>query len=366
MATKKKTNTGTIIVNRNTDLNKIAKNHNIISDKEFIIKTKGSICINDATFIHCKFSWDCPNGNPDFISMNGVFEYCTFENVNLNLMDITDTSFSETTFDKISAKRCNLSGTTIKGCHIYKSELSHIDFHNTQLIGGRMELSKIKGIEVNNGSTIRDIYFTHITVERGRLSPDTLVYHCDFMHSKLDVAAGRAAIIKCQYAHSLVEGSIEPIYNVFINDLIDCNMARHIPYRCPTQGSFTAWKIAFIDTRTMNGKGNKNTPCVLELNIPSTARRTSGVSPKIRVDEAEVKAIYTIHSSDKTSDYKYLVKSRKKTAYSWHDKRFKYTVGKIIKPDSFDENRYNECSNGIHCFVSPDDAIAYLKLMARV
>ena len=36
-----------------------------------------------------------------------------------------------------------------------------------------------------------------------------------------------------------------------------------------------------------------------------------------------------------------------------------YKVGEIVYPDSFDEDRWNECSHGIHFFVNKQDAINY-------
>ena len=36
-----------------------------------------------------------------------------------------------------------------------------------------------------------------------------------------------------------------------------------------------------------------------------------------------------------------------------------YKVGEMVYPDKFDENRWNECSKGIHFFINKQDAINY-------
>lgn len=36
-----------------------------------------------------------------------------------------------------------------------------------------------------------------------------------------------------------------------------------------------------------------------------------------------------------------------------------YRVGEMVYPDAFDENRWNECSNGIHFFTNKQYAINY-------
>ena len=37
-----------------------------------------------------------------------------------------------------------------------------------------------------------------------------------------------------------------------------------------------------------------------------------------------------------------------------------YKVGEMVYPDSFDEDRWNECSNGIHFFINKQEAIDYI------
>jgi hypothetical protein len=36
-----------------------------------------------------------------------------------------------------------------------------------------------------------------------------------------------------------------------------------------------------------------------------------------------------------------------------------YVVGEMVYPDSWDGNRFNECSHGIHFFIDKQDAIDY-------
>ena len=41
------------------------------------------------------------------------------------------------------------------------------------------------------------------------------------------------------------------------------------------------------------------------------------------------------------------------------DKKFIYEVGKTVSVKDFDENRWNECSTGIHFFITRDEAVKY-------
>ena len=42
-----------------------------------------------------------------------------------------------------------------------------------------------------------------------------------------------------------------------------------------------------------------------------------------------------------------------------YGQKTKYKVGAFVKPDSFDEDRWNECSHGIHFFINKQEAIDY-------
>ena len=47
------------------------------------------------------------------------------------------------------------------------------------------------------------------------------------------------------------------------------------------------------------------------------------------------------------------------TATSEHDANFKYTIGEIVTVNDFDTNRWNECSTGIHFFITREEAVNY-------
>jgi len=49
----------------------------------------------------------------------------------------------------------------------------------------------------------------------------------------------------------------------------------------------------------------------------------------------------------------------KEKVVSDYDNNFIYKVGKIVEVESFDEDRWNECSRGIHFFMNKELAIQY-------
>ena len=107
---------------------------------------------------------------------------------------------------------------------------------------------------------------------------------------------------------------------------------------CPEEGAFIGFK-----------KCNGAEECVLvKLEIPKDAKRSSATTRKCRCSKAKVISITGIETGKEYEE-----------AFSQHDKRFVYRVGETVVPDSFDEDRWNECSNGIHFFITKQEAIDY-------
>ena len=116
------------------------------------------------------------------------------------------------------------------------------------------------------------------------------------------------------------------------------NGAKNIPYiplSCPSEGAFIGWK-------KVEGK------YLVKLQIPEDARRSSATSRKCRCDMAMV---LDITSLDGNKHYDEVTNNNYSETI--------YKVGEMVYPDSFDENRWNECSHGIHFFVNKQDAINY-------
>jgi len=107
------------------------------------------------------------------------------------------------------------------------------------------------------------------------------------------------------------------------------------PISCPDTGAFIAWK-------KVNGK-------IIKLLIPEDARRCSATSRKCRCDKAIVLAIE--HIDGTSTDLSSIVNN--------NFAECTYTIGETVYPDSFDDNRWNECSHGIHFFITRQEAVEW-------
>ena len=115
-----------------------------------------------------------------------------------------------------------------------------------------------------------------------------------------------------------------------------------IPFSCPSDGSFIGWK------KINNYKESYTGSYLVKLEIPEDARRCSSTSYKCRCDKARVLAITRIKDGKNVDII---------TNISYGE--CVYKVGEMVIPDGFDEDRWNECSSGIHFFINKQQAIDY-------
>ena len=99
--------------------------------------------------------------------------------------------------------------------------------------------------------------------------------------------------------------------------------------QCPEEGAFIAWKKC---------KNN----VIVKLLIPEDAKRSSATTRKCRASKAIVLEVIGAEKG-----------------VSREDADFVYEVGKEMIPDRFDDDRWNECSHGIHFFITRKEAEDY-------
>ena len=108
-----------------------------------------------------------------------------------------------------------------------------------------------------------------------------------------------------------------------------------IPTYLP-EGEFIGWK------KLSNG-------IIAKLKILSDSKRSRATGDKCRCDKALVLEFQNLDCSRSDED-EYINDSYADCTYK---------VGEMVYADSWDDNRWNECSHGIHFFVDRQSAVAY-------
>src|SRR5574344_791217 len=105
--------------------------------------------------------------------------------------------------------------------------------------------------------------------------------------------------------------------------------------QCPEEGSFIGFK--------------KAAGGIVKLRVTESAKRSSATTHKCRCSEAEVLEIQNMDGT----------KSERTAVSSKYDRNFIYSVGEIVSVPDFDDDRWNECTRGIHFFLSRQEAVNY-------
>ena len=103
----------------------------------------------------------------------------------------------------------------------------------------------------------------------------------------------------------------------------------------PECGSFIGWKRVGA--------------YIIKLKILDDAKRSNATGRKCRCSAAEVLEIQNTDGTESGID----------RVYNNNYCGANYVVGEIVKPDRFDDDRWDECSNGIHFFITRQEAVDY-------
>ena len=97
---------------------------------------------------------------------------------------------------------------------------------------------------------------------------------------------------------------------------------------CP-EGDIIGWKKCFNNV-------------IVKLLIPTEAKRSNATGRKCRAEFVKVLEVFGAE-----------------VGQSNYDREVLYKVGEIVRPDKWDDNRWDECSNGIHFFITRAEAEEY-------
>ena len=114
------------------------------------------------------------------------------------------------------------------------------------------------------------------------------------------------------------------------------------PMACPEKGEYEAWKKCYLIN-----SGNR---VYAKLLIPADAQRSSAHGSNCRASKAKVLGFYDRRGK----------RISVQMACSWWDKKFIYKVGETVTPTKpYNRYRYDECTSGIHHFMTLAEAVSW-------
>ena len=207
--------------------------------------------------------------------------------------------------------RANLSNADLRGANL----------SNADLFGANLRCANLSNADLF-GANLRGANLSNANLRNANLR-DADLRCANLRNANLFGANLRGAnLSNADLCGASIDQMMWNIYTVFY------------PLQCPESGSYIGYK--------------KASGLVVELEIPADARRSSATSRKCRASKAKVLSITDINGNPAGGQVK-----------SNYDPNFVYAIGETVEVTDFDDNRWNECSTGIHHFITRAEAVIY-------
>ena len=222
-------------------------------------------------------------------------------NTNLSGADLSNISLEDANLPGINLEGVDLSGADLTGANLKGANLEGANLEYTDLFGANLFGTNLKG------TNLKGAYLYDANLEGANLEDANL------------------------FGANLSNISME---NINLSNIKVNEETKFFSLQCPEEGSFVGWK-----------KCRRHT--IVKLLITEDSLRSSATTNKCRASKVKVLNIYSKHNEEIES------------AVSFHDSYFVYKKGETIVIKNYDENRWNECSTGIHFFMTKEEAENY-------
>ena len=265
-------------------------------------------------------------------------------------LDVSFLDFSDVNFYKIDFCDANFRGANFYGADFHGADFHGADFCDADFHGANFHDANFRGVNFHYAD-FRDADF-HDANFRGANFYGADFHDANFRDANFHDAVFRDAIFHDADFHDTdfrdanfhganFYGADFHGANFCgannINEVISsANISNtELCMQCPEEGSFIAFKQA-------DG-------CIVKLRVTESAKRSSATTHKCRCSEAEV---LEIQNMDGTTSERTSVSSK-------YDCNFIYSVGSVVSVPDFDDDRWNECTRGIHFFITRKEAEEY-------
>ena len=249
----------------------------------------------------------------------------------LRWADLSGADLSEADLSKANLSEANLSEAKLYRADLRRAILSRANLSDANLSEAKLYRADLKGA-----------ILSWANLSEANLSDANLRW-ADLIEADLSKTDLSAAVLN----RADLSGASLYKANLYRADLSGANLSRADlcevkglpPICCPEKGSFIGFK------KCSGSLGD----CIVELEIAEDALRSSATTRKCRCSKAKVLSITNLDGSPYDEN----------RVFSKHDPSFEYAVGKTVEVNEFDTDRWNECSSGIHFFITREEAVSY-------
>ena len=229
---------------------------------------------------------------------------------NLSRADLSGANLSRADLSGANLSRANLSGANLFEANLFEANLFRANLSGADLFEANLSRANLSGANLSGANLFEANLF------------EANLFEANLFRANLSGAdLFEANLSGANY--------IEKAKNLFY------------PIACPEIGAFVGWKKARVKT-----SGHE---CIVKLEITEDAVRSSAAGRKCRCSKATVLEIQDLEGN-----------VLEQAAVSDRDCNFSYIPGTVVSVLDFDENRWNECSTGIHFYITREEAVRHI------
>ena len=233
----------------------------------------------------------------------------------------------------------NLCGTNLRCANLFSATLCNADLRNASLRSADLCNADLRDADLRDAN-LRDADLCNADLRGANLGSVNLrsadirdADLCNTILCKADLSSANLRGANLRYAD--LRDSVLSSTNLCNADLSSAKDIPFVPTYLP-EGEFIGWK------KLSNG-------IIVKLKILSDSKRSRANGDKCRCDKALVLEFQNIDSTPSNE------KEYTSNVYA----ECTYKVGEIVYSDSWDDDRWHECSHGIHFFVDRQSAVNY-------
>lgn len=270
------------------------------------------------------FSYDCEDN-----TVKKTVEEAVRQKVDLFYVDFYGADLRFANLKGAHLNNAYVCNANLRSANLKEANLSEANLNYANFYGADLRCSQLNKASLNNADLFKaNLYGADLS--------NTDFSYAKFNGADLSCTNLSGANLRCaNFSYADLSNSV--FHNTLINQayFITAKNIPPLPMNLPN-GEFIGWK-AFP-----NG-------LIAKLKILKDSKRSQATTNKCRCDKALVLEFQNINGS-------------KADLVEYTNTKFikcTYKVGEVVYADSWDNNRWNECSHGIHFFMDRETAVDY-------
>jgi uncharacterized protein YjbI with pentapeptide repeats len=278
---------------------------------------------------------ECDDSATPSLKLGLAVKWAIKEKADLSSANLSSADLRSADLSSADLRSADLSSADLRYADLSSADLSSADLRSADLRSADLRSADLRSADLRSAD-LRSADLRSADLRSADLSSADLS-SADLSSADLRSADLRSADLSSADLRSADLSSADLRYA----DLSSANL-RYADLRSAKNAELATAMTRILPEGDLIGWKKCQGSVIVKLRIPSEAKRSHAFGRKCRAEYVDVLEVFG-------ADH----------GVSMHDGETKYAAGERVTPDKFDENWVDECSSGIHFFITRPEAEAY-------